>query len=238
MNELVIKQYKIDYDFIVKNYLSPKLWDMVWNLFVYNDTIVTLQLYSIDTRQRRISFIIKIKDSTMSRGVTSIITYDLQNSNYEVLKKQINGAIRSCITIQEEGHIEREEFYRRMLSSQYDERNILRGIAESFLDENNVSNDDIREAYIEKYIDDNETLYDDLRNYKLSRRYKVLSDLWLVFYKMIDDKVGYDTVISNLEEEDEELIERVTKLIEMFDKQEGVEFEDYIADMEYNLESI
>lgn len=238
MNELVIKQYKIDYDFIVKNYLSPKLWDMVWNLFVYNDTIVTLQLYSIDTRQRRISFIIKIKDSTISRDVTSIITYDLQNSNYEVLKKQINGAIRSCIAIQEECHIEREEFYRRMLSSQYDERDILRGIAESFLDENNVSNDDIREAYIEKYIDDNETLYDDLRNYKLSRRYKVLSDLWLVFYKMIDDKVGYDTVISNLEEEDEELIERVTKSIEMFDKQEGVEFEDYIADMEYNLESI
>lgn len=238
MNELVIKQYKIDYDFIVKNYLSPKLWDMVWNLFVYNDTIVTLQLYSIDTRQRRISFIIKTKDSTITRDVTSIITYDLQNSNYEVLKKQINGAIRSCITIQEELHIQREDFYLRIQSSQFDEREILRDIAKNFLDENNVYNDDIREAYIEKYVNDNETVYDELFNYKLSRKYKVLSDLWLVFYKMIGDNVGYDMVISSLEEDDEELVERVKKLIEMFDKQEGGEFEEYVSDMEYKLESI
>lgn len=238
MNELVIKQYKIDYDFIVKNYLSPKLWDMVWNLFVYNDTIVTLQLYSIDTRQRRISFIIKTKDSTITRDVTSIITYDLQNSNYEVLKKQINGAIRSCITIQEELHIQREDFYLRIQSSQFDEREILRDIAKNFLDENNVYNDDIREAYIEKYVNDNETVYDELFNYKLSRKYKVLSDLWLVFYKMIGDNVGYDMVISSLEEDDEELVERVKKLIEMFDKQEGEEFEEYVSDMEYKLESI
>ena len=237
MNELVIKQYKIDYDFIVKNYLSPKLWDMVWNLFVYNDTIVTLQLYSIDTRQRRISFIVKIKDSKIDR-VTTTITYDLQNSNYEVLKKQINGAIRSCITLQEELHIQREDFYLRIQSSQFDEREILRDIAKNFLDENNVYNDDIREAYIEKYVNDNETVYDELFNYKLSRKYKVLSDLWLVFYKMIGDNVGYDMVISSLEEDDEELVERVKKLIEMFDKQEGEEFEEYVSDMEYKLESI
>lgn len=237
MNELVIKQYKIDYDFIVKNYLSPKLWDMVWNLFVYNDTIVTLQLYSIDTRQRRISFIVKIKDSKIDR-VTTTITYDLQNSNYEVLKKQINGAIRSCITLQEELHIQREDFYLRIQSSQFDEREILRDIAKNFLDENNVYNDDIREAYIEKYVNDNETVYDELFNYKLSRKYKVLSDLWLVFYKMIGDNVGYDMVISSLEEDDDELVERVKKLIEMFDKQEGEEFEEYVSDMEYKLESI
>ena len=33
-NELALKVYDIDYSFIIKNYLSPELWEKTWTLFV------------------------------------------------------------------------------------------------------------------------------------------------------------------------------------------------------------
>lgn len=34
-----IKVYEIDYDFIIKNYLDPKLWNKSWTVFVYRDFV-------------------------------------------------------------------------------------------------------------------------------------------------------------------------------------------------------
>lgn len=239
-NNIVIKQYKIDYNFIVKNYLDPSLWNMEWNLFVYNKTVVTLQLYSIDTINRRITFAIRIQDDVFNcscrRG--TLITYDLQHNNYKVLEKQINGGIRECIQLLEQSHIERSDFYRKLESSRSDEIDILTNIANSFLDENGVTNSAIREAYVDRFVDDNETTYDALNDYKRERRYKELSDLWLVFYKALGDEEMYQFIIDKIKEENEEFLENVKKIIELFENQEGDDFEEYRYDMENKLESI
>ena len=51
-----IKVYKIDYDFIISNYLDKSLWKKKWNLFVYKDHVFTLNLYKIETETDRIVF--------------------------------------------------------------------------------------------------------------------------------------------------------------------------------------
>ena len=239
-NDIVIKQYKIDYDFIVKNYLDPSLWSMEWNLFVYNKTVVTLQLYSIDTINRRITFAIRIQDDVIngSRRRGTLIDYDLQHNNYKVLEKQINGGIRECIQLLEQSHIERSDFYRKLESSRSDEIDILTNIANNFLDENGVTNSAIREAYVDRFVYDNETTYDTLNDYKRERKYKELSDLWLVFYKALGDEETYQFIINKIKEENEELLENVKKIIELFENQEGDDFEEYRYDMENRLESI
>ena len=57
MNSLpTIKLYKIDYEFIIKNYLDKSLWKKIWNLFIFKNNIFTLQLASIDTKEEKIYF--------------------------------------------------------------------------------------------------------------------------------------------------------------------------------------
>ena len=48
-NDIIIKQYAIDYNFIISNYLDKSLWKKKWNLFVYKDHVFTLNLYKIET---------------------------------------------------------------------------------------------------------------------------------------------------------------------------------------------
>ena len=38
---LIIKAYDIDYSFIIKNYLDPKLWEKEWTLSMYKELVVT-----------------------------------------------------------------------------------------------------------------------------------------------------------------------------------------------------
>ena len=35
----IIKNFEIDYSFIIKNYLNPELWHKKWNLFIYKNFV-------------------------------------------------------------------------------------------------------------------------------------------------------------------------------------------------------
>lgn len=56
MNLPQIKTYEIDYQFIIDNYTDHKLWDKVWNLFIFKNYVYTLALSSIDVKKYEISF--------------------------------------------------------------------------------------------------------------------------------------------------------------------------------------
>ena len=58
----IIKVYEMDYSFIIKNYLNPKLWDKIWTLFDYGDYVITLNMESIKTIDSVIVFCIKLKN--------------------------------------------------------------------------------------------------------------------------------------------------------------------------------
>lgn len=55
-----IKVYDIDYDFIIKNYTDPKLWDKVWTLFVFKNYTFTLSLDTINVKNKQINFDLKL----------------------------------------------------------------------------------------------------------------------------------------------------------------------------------
>ena len=94
-NQLAIKVYKIDYEFIIRNYLDKSLWKKIWNLFVFKDNIFTLSLYSINTKSERIYFEVnfnKLNNQWYTESSKTVV-YDLNNMTIEMLKKEINGAI-------------------------------------------------------------------------------------------------------------------------------------------------
>lgn len=51
-----IKVWKMDYSFIIKNYLNPALWQKTWTLFEYKDFVITIKLTKIETENMRIVF--------------------------------------------------------------------------------------------------------------------------------------------------------------------------------------
>ena len=209
-NNLIIKQYDVDYSFIIKNYLDESLWNKKWTLFVYKNYTFYLELYEIKVKDKRICFKISFND------LTYFIFYFKEQSNINILKKQINGAIFYLIEMYEHTLIRKEKEYQKIEDGKDEEIDLLTEIAEEFLDENNVSNDEIRQAYIDKYVDDNTKTDDYLLDYISIREYRVLTDLYLVYTKASGDNDRYNNVNKIAKEEPNyyELMEEVNEYLE------------------------
>lgn len=195
-NKLTIKTYNIDYSFIIKNYLDKELWQKEWTLFVYKQYVFTINLYEIDVKNDAIRFEVHMK----SPGYTNnyYFTYFRQQSNLEILKKQINGTVFTLMELCERSLIREEDGYKTIQEASADEENMLTEIAEEFLDDNGVTNKEIREVYIDNYVSNNTKTASYLSNYLDGREYCVLSDLYLVYTKLSDDENRYNRVLSKI----------------------------------------
>lgn len=186
-----IKVYKIDYDFIISNYLDKSLWKKKWNLFVYKDHVFTLNLYSIDTRNDKIMFEILYNKRTYS---SELVSYDIQNTSIKILKQQINGAMFRLMEREDESMARNSDGYQRILNVYRDEDERLREIAEEFLDENGITLEEVRDAYIDRYVSNNAKMCTMLTNYLDGTKYTFLTELLLVFTKVTEDTKRYDSV--------------------------------------------
>ena len=197
---LAIKVYDIDYSFIIKNYLDKELWDKEWTLFVYKDFIFKIRLSSIDTRDKEISFDVLLDHAGSERE--ECFNYRLTNGNLKILKKQINGCVFRLIERCETwDYIVEEDGYLTIKNGADAEENMLREIAESFLDNEGVTNRDIRDVYIDNYINNNRKTDVYMSNYRNGRQYKVLSDLYLLYSQVCGDEDRYQTYISKIKNE-------------------------------------
>lgn len=238
-NEIALKVYDVDYSFIIKNYLAPDLWEKTWTLFVYKNVRVNLQLYQIDVKKPiKIRFKITIQDENFNDY--NFVTHDTENSNINVLKRQINGEISRLIEVMEKHYIRQEDGYKSLQNTYYDEEDRLRDIAKSYLDENGITLEDVRDAYIDKYVSDNSKGYTFMSNYVDGRKYKNKPDLWLIFYKAIkDDKKCeeiYKKVSSDIEFNNK-MIE-IKEYIDMLSDDESDEYQEWYSDMTDCLEAI
>ena len=186
-----IKVYKIDYDFIISNYLDKSLWKKKWNLFVYKDHVFTLNLYKIETETDRIVF--KVSYNKLSWD-HEYVTYDTQNTSILILKKQINGAIFRLMETQDAYLARCSSGYLAIVEARQDERDRLRDIAEAYLDDHGIELDDVREAYIDRFISRNEKTASLASNYVDGCKYTFLPELMLVFTKITEDEVRYEMV--------------------------------------------
>lgn len=218
-----IKVYEVDYSFIIKNYLNRELWDKTWTLFQYKHSTVTLCLNSINTKNKIIYFEVRLdwSDGEQTDYSYNTVEFQLGVMNVTQLKNIINNCIWSRILRVEESQIERSQEYQNIRNGWYDEKARLEEIAEDFLDSEGVTHKAIREAYIDKFIDDNDTLWDDLQDYKNQMKFKVLTELYLVFAKSIKDEERTKQVASNQVCNIQELLDKVSEFMVY------VETEDY-----------
>lgn len=226
-----LKVYKIDYEFIIKNYLDRSLWKKIWTLFVFKNNVFTLNLYRIDTKNNKIEFEIKIQ----GHWYAEYITYDVENTSIKILMQQINGAIFRLIERLENSEIENTLGYKLIQDAIESERETLREIAKEYLDDNGVTNENIRDAYIDKYVDNNETSYQKMSIYKDSMKYTILTELYLVYCEVTKDTKRKQTI---LKANDDSYVKIAKIKSEIEDFMKELESEDYRNDMSYMLEGI
>lgn len=226
-----IKVYKIDYDFIISNYLDKSLWKKKWNLFVYKDHVFTLNLYSIDTRNDKIMFEVLYNKRTYS---SELVSYDIQNTSIKILKQQINGAIFRLMEREDESRARNSQGYQTIVSAYRDEEEKLREIAEVFLDDNNISIDEVREAYIDRYVTNNCKMCAMLTNYLEGTKYTFLTELLLVFTKITEDTKRYENICNAVGNRSS--VALIESAVEQFISE--METEEYEEEMTNALESL
>ena len=231
-----IKVWKMDYSFIIKNYLNPALWQKTWTLFEYKDFVITIKLTKIETENMRIVFRLNLRDNSRPNtwGDQEDVSYSLKGSSIKFLIKNINGAIFRMISYHERNHV-LEDLPVYIDAKQQGDIEIekLTVLASEFLDDEGVTNEEIREAYIDKYVDDNKQNDKYIQRLRSAYEYHLLTDFYLVFAESIGDDAKYQTVMDKLEENE---IENVLKEINQY--KTYIETDDYQEEMKGLLEAI
>lgn len=224
-----IKVYEIDYDFIIKNYLDPKLWNKSWTVFVYRDFVFTLKMTHITVTTNTITFEVKLNKYWESRH----FDYNIENSNINFLKKSLKGTIKRLIGDYEKGEIRSTEEYSILNQDLLEAEHKLEEIANEFLDNEGVTNKEIREVYIENYVDNNSERWDKLRDYVDSLECAVCTDLYMIFAEATHDMVLKETVQSYLNDDEAEKIQK-----ELKEYCEYVNSDEWLENVKEELENV
>lgn len=237
-NGIVIKKYEVDYSFIIRNYLSPKMWEKVWTLSLYKNFRFTLQIYSISVYSTvKITFRINIQAGTYSSY--TLIEYDVDHPNLNVLKRQIDGAMKNLIKRYEQHLIEQTSEYKELSDASYEERNRLQDIASDFLDDNGITLSDIRDVYIDKFVDDNWKGYDYVNSYVDGMKYKLATDLWLIYAKSTNDECLQDDIKEHLSDtEYQDNLNEIKEYVDMMKDDSSDEYINYFDEAQSNMEDI
>ena len=244
---LVLKKYEMDWDFIISNYLNPELWEKKWTLFQYKEWVITIKLNSIECQDNRISFLLEIKDNSTEReykdawnfcnrdkALWCFINYSLKIDDIQFLIRKIQNGIWDLILRMEQENIRTLEIYEQIRSSANHEKRELERIAENFLDDEGVTNEDITDVYIENYVENNQKIKDKLDEILYENEYTIFTDFYLVYAestkdeKMIERAKNKTKKVADIESIQEEVEEYMQKI-------ETEEFEDEMRD---NLEEI
>lgn len=224
-----IKVYEIDYNFIIKNYLDPKLWNKSWTVFVYRDFVFTLKMTHITVTTNTITFEVKLNKHWNSRH----FDYNIENSNINFLKKSLKGTIKRLIGDYEESEIRSSDGYSILEQNLLEAENKLEEIANDFLDDEGVTNKEIRELYVENYVDNNSERWDKLDKYITSLKYTDCTDLYMIFAEATNDESLKDTVQRYLDDGETERIQR-----ELEEYCEYVDSDEWLENVKEELENI
>ena len=92
-NGLVLKIWKMNWEFLIKNYLNPEMWQKEWTLFEYKNFKVTMHIWSIQTRLEQILLDVRVHyvdENGYSDYKERTISFSLKIEDVTFLKRQIN----------------------------------------------------------------------------------------------------------------------------------------------------
>ena len=148
MTAVSTRLYKININTILKNYLNKEFWKKQWTVYEYDGLTVKLSIREIDVRNNAV--VLRVTRNGALWGSTFDVNID--NHNEVVFTKRLISAIKDQIKYHEHETIVASEGYNQAVQwdESTDEKNRLE--AEMMLDEENITNGDVRYAFVDRYI--------------------------------------------------------------------------------------
>jgi hypothetical protein len=164
MNSLSTKLTKLDLDVILKNYCQPAFWKQTWQIYKHGDVNIIARIHTIDVFNNKIYMKLnfdkeyikfpRIKKTAWAYCDSEYITIPIDNPDYKKdnFENSLLSASLNLIYNLEEHLILDYSEYKEADKLEEAFKESLKEIAGKFLDDNNVTNDKIREAYIDNYV--------------------------------------------------------------------------------------
>lgn len=233
MNELSTKIYKLNYQFILDNYLDRRLWKKSWTLFEYDGIKVELHIWYIDVKNDFISLEVYAYYDDHHYSSTSYLYTLSDNFNVNTFKSSINSSILSIFKDIESGIIKESDLMKKAHEATRAQEEILEKIAEKYLDKNKVINKKIRKVYIDSYVYQNRKSFES--QLMDEKEYTIKPHLFLAYiaYAQAEEKSNLRDAIIKKNLLDEESVDE--KIDEFLKK---ISSEEYQEDMASTLEDI
>lgn len=196
------KLVKLDLKTILENYKKPEFWKREWVIFKKGDFKLVWKLDSINCRSNSISSIIAPEGFITRRGKRINISFfnytwcrsiPLDHDDYtqETFERNILGTALTVLWSVERDIIRRYSEYEMAENVEERENDRLREIAETFLDENKITIDEVRDAYINKFVEDNKTtrFTDEIMDNWI---YKVIPNYYLLLISYFNSEKTYN----------------------------------------------
>lgn len=194
-NVLSTKVSRLDLNFILDNCFKPNLWDKVWTIFAYDGYKVTLELSSINVKSKQLTYTLKLypKNKSYSTQQTSnYVNFQKEHRNIETIEKGLNGyVLRWLIETEERSMIRKTTAYIEADNYEDSLEELAKEKAKDLLDELGITNEDIREAYIDSQGSKHQTSQFTSRVLELYKGTK-LPKLLMSYCLFTNDKENYD----------------------------------------------
>lgn len=215
MNEISTKLVNIDYETLIQNYKKEELWKKIWTIYDFGNLKVDVSLQTINVCKMTLTLQIDVyykgdkkhryRSIVRSQSTNIPIRHDEYSDTH--FKRRIYGIAQSTITSSEfpwytaieDMLIEEFAVYKQEKIRIADIERELEEIANEFLDKNNVSNEDIRGAYISNFVENHPDLTNNLRRIKKQFCERVLTKellLWASFNQNEKDVEYYSHLLN------------------------------------------
>jgi len=237
------KVIQLDLDVILQNYNKPKFWKKKWTIYKSKALTIITYIDRIDVKNNKIYMTVKPESEvyvdTKSHKIAStrwldtyiIIPIDRTDYTRDKFLKDLTNACMTIIRIIELKLIKTYSEYENASKLMREYRDSLRSIAEDFLDENKVTNSDIREAYIEVYIN-----HSDIPNYcyevERNMEYTVIPQEYLMCAAFMGSKEIYNDYAAKCKK-----VRKSTK-IKIWLAQQEMKTEEFVEKMKGELDAI
>lgn len=222
MSELSTKIVKLDLEFILKHYLNRALWKKKWTIFKFDDYSITVNLYEISIQYNNIKLRVSLITKTGREIDFEILQLplDKEHRNIKVLNQNLSGRVVTLIETLERNKIYQTEQYDRALEAEKQAKEAVEKAAEAFLDSLNITNEDVRDAYIRSQKSNLNLDY--TYDVKMALRYKILTSFYLTYLRFAEYESRYQFILEQSGKADYD----TSELDEFIDSLETGEFSD------------
>lgn len=244
-NTVSTQVVKLDLQTILANYKDPEFWSKKWTIIDTKQIKIIWYISYINCEDNKINSTLKVVNKNIKKGTLnlsdswwseSVSVASIPINNPEYTEKHFENAILGKV-LELLSDVERHctyEYaeYKEAERLQEEMKDKLREIASDFLDENNVTNEAIRDAYIEKYVNDNYNVEEITSKVVQRYRYKIIPNVYLYVYAWFNRQEEFEKF------EAEKLGRRISTRMEIWRKVQEMQTEEWVNGMKEQLRGI